>query len=337
MKNTVFLIVLLPFTHVFGQNNIALNDIYFTRQPSPISESLGKGGVALFGNKNFWFYNPALLGTIDRISISGALIDPGFYGINGQYNSFSLAVPFSTRFGIGFGRFFLDWQHGSYSVNYAISASYQPLSGLYVGGSMNYVRDYWTSSFEAQSFPLDLGIAKFWRFSTPSANHTFIAAVSYRNVFEAQLRYPKNNAIILDSLPLSFQTTFDLPTIQNFGVSYVLTTNKTLLDLTALSWLAMIDLTNVKNTKYYGGYHIGSELTAMEILAIRCGYYREKNYKSKYEKGPTYGLGIQVPIYKITENRVPLLVSMSHTRFSWGGDNSRKLTAWSLSIDWNRR
>jgi len=53
-----------------------IDDLFFYRQPSARAEAMGKGGVAMVDDPSASFYNPASLGRLRGMSISGSYGSP---------------------------------------------------------------------------------------------------------------------------------------------------------------------------------------------------------------------------------------------------------------------
>lgn len=356
-KSFIVTSLFLMSTYCFGQYDGIMYEIYFTRQPSPRIESMGRGGVALDHNNYFSFYNPSLLGTINDIEFTGSYIDPGFYFKNGErYNFLSIAYPYSSNFHIGFSRYYLDWAYKYEGVDhngvlifkdkenvheaiYTLTTSYQLVNGLYFGLNANYARDYFHSDYVGTSFPIDLGMAKFYQLGVIGEwSQKMSLGLSYTNVLSSKLTFPKQDPTIVDTTMLVFQNEFRLPSIARVGLSYILSMDKQYFkSLRGGKLLLHAELQNVRDTKYYGGYHLGSELTILEMLSLRLGYNKEKNYyspKNSYEKGTTYGLGLSFPLHRLSDNKIPLVIKSDYSKLDWGGSNHLTFKAWSLSIEW---
>ncbi len=72
------------------------------------------------------------------------------------------------------------------------------------------------------------------------------------------------------------------------------------------------------NSIYSSAVKFGGEVTLCELLSLRVGYYKEKTYNyglPEYNNSEiqsiTYGLGIQIPLYRLT--KMPFNINFDYT------------------------
>jgi hypothetical protein len=82
--------------------------------------------------------------------------------------------------------------------------------------------------------------------------------------------------------------------------------------------LATIEYQDFLNYSYRSGFHSGIEVVGFEIVAVRLGYYNESldnigfaGNKSEFSE-ITYGIGLSLPLGKLTNGKVPLRVSFDY-------------------------
>ncbi len=205
-----------------------------------------------------------------------------------------------------------------------------------VGLNSNYV--VWKipdNSFDAVYF--DFGVIKKFQFGDTSSTPQSInigASISNLNYAKFQM----NTRTVSRVEPL--------PVINRYGVNYQFHLNRKVVipQLTTFSALVQADYQLLLNSDYYNGFHTGAEITLLEMLALRVGYYDRNEDDSGYMDSHvdkisdiTYGFGLQVPLNKLT--KIPLnlhfdytsLPQVNLTKINYDWEN---FSTYSVRLDW---
>jgi hypothetical protein len=104
--------------------------------------------------------------------------------------------------------------------------------------------------------------------------------------------------------------------------------------LRTLGLLCHLEYQDVVNSDYYDAYKIGGEVHILEVLALRTGYYYEN--RSELEGGDdwvgetTYGVGLDLPIARLSEDAPPLRISLDWVR----REDPERYSVYTLCADW---
>ncbi|MHA1302021.1 MAG: hypothetical protein ACTSO9_21605 [Candidatus Helarchaeota archaeon] len=99
------------------------------------------------------------------------------------------------------------------------------------------------------------------------------------------------------------------------------------------------------NSKYRTGFRIGTEISLFEMFAFRLGYYRETLDDYGYSSNKdllddiTFGFGFQLPLYTITEKKIPLnfkfdMTTLQQPSYTREFDNWENFKVYSFSVHW---
>jgi len=115
----------------------------------------------------------------------------------------------------------------------------------------------------------------------------------------------------------------ELPQVIRFGISAEMITDQpehSYSNLIFLKTILTCQYQDVLNDKVRDGFSFGSEFQFLEIYNLRAGYYKERidspndNWNKEWFKEFTYGFGLNLPIAKQTNNRIPLNISIDLTK-----------------------
>jgi len=353
MKKWTILLLLFPAI-TFGQYQSGfLSEHFFGRQPSARAEAMGKGYVSIDGDLASTFYNPAGISSINGLELNGSLASPYYLLTKAKYNLISVGYKIKDYLVIGLSRNHFTWgekinftdingntisSYTPYNSNYCLTLSSQPIKNLFLGLNTNYfVWQPGVMDKAATSIYFDFGAIKKFQFlqrKTSGQSINIGASITNFNYAKVTLKYlaniSKNN----------------LPVITRYGANYQFTLDKHLLidTLKTLRLLLQGEYQILLNSQYNSALRAGCELQLLEILSFRAGYYKEKVYdygipSANYNEisAFTYGLGIQLPLYKLT--KIPLTmnfdytslpqVSYTKTTTDWGN-----FTTYNFRINW---
>ena len=325
-KIIVFALLTLP-SFLFGQyQNGFLKETFFARQPGARAESLGKAYCSVDGDLATIFYNPAGTATLQGLSLYSSLSTPYYMVENSKllFVSAGYNINKYLTVGISWNYFFFGEEFNFYdSVGnpiatgviptnsvYTLNLSSQPVKNLFIGLNTSYL--IWNPTEKsAHSLFFDLGIIKKFEFGkTPVASHSINVGTSIKN-----LNFSTVKPHLGDSL-----FTGDLPVITRVGMNYQFTLNKHWIskNLNSFRLFIQTDYQFLLNSNYEKGFYNGLELTFIDILSLRTGLYTESHYDEdvssdkEYLTGAlTYGLGLQIPLDKLT--KIPLRINFDYT------------------------
>ncbi|MCH8285287.1 hypothetical protein IIB79_02005 [candidate division KSB1 bacterium] len=305
--------------------------MFFGRQPSARAEAMGKNFMAADGSIYSAFYNPAALSFNKGVSFSYSNSSPFYLLRNAEYNFAGGAYASETHgsFGFSYYRYNPHFESSGLGISdyrqkitlYTFSYTYEPIPLLRLGVNINIFTD-WNKIplFDGPSlldptgfqtikrraiFP-DIGILKISNFSRANLEHVIIIGSSLNNAIKSDIKLKTKDVGPADE---------ELPVTFHIGASYESSLNRRTgnYNLKTLSWFLTAEYQEILNSKYRGGFKFGAEITGLEMLKLRMGYYREKlpysrgwSDSKKYLTDFTYGAGVFVPLSIFSDNSIPL-------------------------------
>jgi len=330
-------------------------EFYLGRNPSAKAIEMGLGLVA---NPEYEFssrYNPATLGLSEPVTLNYSYLSPD-YSIDGKEYFFDYNASYNSgKYGaIGFSQNsmalkiiniipenpHISWRYKLYNVNYA----YQPVKDFYAGINFDILSiDYYESSYgynktySQNLYPLDVGILKIFR--VPETKHIV------QNVTVGSSLYNLTNVKFND---LSNNKSEPLPVILRFGTSYnfqYFLTRKPQ-EEKIINFLGYLEYENLLNSGLFTTYKAGSEIELIDLVSFRLGYFSRKlyehsdKYKSSEQHQITYGLGLKIPISKLSEGLVPLKVQIEYAFIPQPSfeyyDSMYDLNTFNISVRWEK-
>jgi hypothetical protein len=302
---------------------------FFGRHPSARAEALGKAYAAIDGDLYSVFYNPAGISTIKKFEVNYSNAHPLYLAEKAKYYYANAGYKISDYFvfALSFNQF--SWgdnissvdAHGNiigydaiYTNNYTVSIASQPFKDFHAGLNINYYDNHEFPGTQVSN-PLyfDLGILKLFRLSQKetSANKlNFGASLGNLNAAELAITYNGQKSV------------GELPSILRLGAAYFFTYNKhgNLDSLNTVDIIIQVGYDDPVNSKYLTAIRVGMEIKLFEIVSLRMGYYTESlhdygfpdfNYSELNDF--TYGLGLALPLVKVTPERLPLTIAVDYT------------------------
>lgn len=330
----------------FGQYNYGfLKEHFFSRQPSARAEAMGKAYASMDGDLTTVYFNPAGIATIKGIEINGAYTPPGYYSTEGYYRFFAAGYRINKYLQAAYSQFHFDLGKTNllgatttpYSQRNTLTISSEPIKNLSIGLNTNYF--IWQPGVEkaATSIYFDFGaIKKFQFLQKETSAHSVNIGASIANFNKSKITLNYGN----------IKTIQDLPVTARLGANYQFYLDKHILidKLKTVCFLFQGEYQKVLNSDYESALRTGGEITLLEILSIRAGYCKEKvdNYglpsvNSSQISALTYGVGLQIPLNKLT--KVPLNIKFDYTslpqsnysKVSYNWDN---FTTYNLQLNW---
>ncbi|MFQ5602749.1 MAG: PorV/PorQ family protein [bacterium] len=342
---------------LLGQDyNGALEKIFFGRQPSAKAEAMGRSLVATSADAFSAFYNPASTSLKPGWLISASYAGPYYLADKADYTFIGATYHFGNlgvlglqlfRFSFGEPLFVTDINDPNaqsekmtpttslYSLNY----SRETIKDFYVGINFNLVRDKLVDT--ANSYLIDVGLLKIFRFHQ---RHSSVKSVS----LGASLFNVSNSKMVSDFGP-DRKITEILPRTLHVGAACQFFWGRSQLnsvELQTFGLLLHVAYQDLLNSKYLNGFQTGAELSFLQLLFVRLGYYRtdqddfgfsdtNKNHLSDF----TYGFGIALPVSKLTKKNIPLnvqfdMTSLKQPSFIKNYDKWANFSVFNLSINW---
>ncbi|MBL4703119.1 MAG: hypothetical protein JKY54_01270 [Flavobacteriales bacterium] len=323
-------------------------EFFFGRQPSARVEAMGKGSVSLDGDMGTIYYNPAGLSNINGLEINGTYATPFYLADSAYYAYTGVGYRFNKYIQVALSRYHWNWNMAAMitgfertpsTSNYTLTLASEPFSNLFLGVNANYY--VWDVGIgdPATTFYLDFGAIKKFNFlQRKTTQHESNIGASIAN-----LNYAKATFSYLDS-----EFTEALPVTARFGASYQFTLDKHILldTLKTLKLLIQSEYQTLLNSDYHSAIKVGGELSILEILAIRVGYYQEQVYDYSYPEVNhdqisdfTYGFGLQIPLDKLT--KIPLSIKFDYTSLpqtpystSFTEEELGKFSSYTVRLNW---
>ena len=331
MKNLkiIFILTLIMYANsLYADGTKALNSLLFGRQPTARAEAMGKSLDLLTFDPACTFYNPANLGRTEFLTAGGAYASPYYLAEDAFFTNFNTSASLGMIGAISLNRFDFNLGEKAYVTNlsgegldsydyhetlYTLSYARPVPGGFYVGANLNLAQLRLNKTDNA--FTADFGVIKQFNFvKNDLFKYEAAAGISLTNVFNTSLKY--------DNLVSDNSLSDKLPSVMRIGLSDRLVYNGVhpLNNLNFLSAILHIEYFNLINSAINKGYRIGSELSVLELVYLRAGYFKERVDKSgypeneKYLKNFTYGFGVQLPFQELNIVNIPLKIRFDYTR-----------------------
>ena len=302
------------------------------RLPSARAEALGRAGVSLKGDVYSSYFNPAGLASLSGVEVAGSFAEP-FYTLKDAKYSFGAVathIPSIGTFGVSlyqlrYGTY--EWQDEEVNIDPGIfgrpQASFLTLSFARnvvdvadIGVNICYHTYDWNllsnpheSGSEFHTFIFDVGAIRSIPMATNSTtNQSLTCGARIKNLTGATLNMN----------PTGFP--FHYPVQLNVGGTYKIEFKEATASygLKPFEALATADYQDYLNYRYRTGFHAGIEIIGFEIVSVRIGYYSEsllvhgsRSNKSALSSA-TYGIGLSLPLGKLTNGKVPLRASFDY-------------------------
>jgi hypothetical protein len=336
----------------FGQYDYGfLQEFYFGRQANARAEALGMAYSSIDGDIATIGYNPAGTSTLKGAEIMSSIASPLYTLENAEHSYIAAGYNINQYLTIGISRNHFNYGQeitisdaggqptGEFTPKtslYTLNVSSQPIENLMVGINANYLI-FDPVDNPAKSLYFDLGVIKkfeLWQNLASTHSINLGASISNLNYAETEIEY---NGIKSEE---------DLPVIARFGLNYQLQLDKNWFSdtLNTFNFLIQADYQSLMNSDYHNGIYSGLELTFLEVLSARIGYYQESQFDfdipsaNKDEiSALTYGFGLQLPLDKLT--KIPLRINFdytnlpqpSYTKADWNWDN---FLSYTLRVNW---
>ena len=319
MKKLLTILSLISYSASFGQyQSGSWPEFFFGRHPSARAEAMGRGYSSIDGDLATVHFNPAGLATINKFELNTSYTPPGHYFTKGYYTFYGLGFRQSkylqlalSQFRFDFGEtYFINANTTPFTERNKLTLSSEPTSNLFVGINANYF--IWQPGIDKTSKTIyfDFGVLKKINLTEGLIPQSINLGASISN-----LNYSHVNATFN-----GITSKYNLPVITRYGANYQLSAGKHIfLDSSnAIRLLLQSEYQMLLNSNYRSAVKVGGELMILEMLSLRAGYFKEKVYNynlPEYNRSMiedfTYGLGLQIPLYKLTN--IPININFDYT------------------------
>lgn len=342
--NSFALLLISIFLFLFSEvksREISNITEFLGRQPHARSEAMGRGYAAIYDDHTALFNNPAslILDTSAYYFSASQLV----YPVPTAYDTFTYNY---AGFGYSFSKYFSTalsvrhWQLGfreldgsvPFSLSYTFSASSEFLDDWFAGVNIHAFQHKPGPNERAWTFYSDAGLLRKFKIEDPDRlfRHNISAGFSWINFsyseYEISMRYK-------------------LPVIIKPAMSYAIGFNESLnyRNFDPARLLLHLEWQNVLNHDLYTSYRFGLEATLMEVLSLRGGFYSETRPDvneeiSRLDNKFTYGIGVFLPMQRLTGLDLPLDINIDFTLLSQsfeagpGGIQSPLFYIWGIRV-----
>jgi len=344
MQKLIVLILLLIISAAQAYDRTERRMVYFGRQSSARSEAMGRGMVAVADGVFSATQNPALITAIEGVEAVYSHSSPYYWLEDAKYDNFGIGFTmdnvvtgvFKTRLLAENGEYTATNEDGTEigkfsgaklrDFNFALAGKYSILEKTDISAGLNcaLIRDEFdvVRTITYNKLTLDLGLNINHQLSNDAKINL---AASLSNITKTV--YEEVNAIGYPDR--------ELPQVIRVGISAEMITDQpenSYSNLLFLKTILTCQYQDVLNDKVRDGFSLGSEFQFMEILNLRAGYYKERidqpndSNNKEWFKEVTYGVGLNLPIAKQTNHRIPLNISIdltklpqpSYSDYNWG-------------------
>ncbi len=347
MKKNIFQLLLFFSTPLIGQTyNDFASEIFFGRLPSAKTEAMGRI-LTLDLDQYFVSYsNPSNLVNSSGASIFYANSTPYYTLTEAVYNYAGFSYKHPT-----IGAFAFNYMRFSYGLTFYKTGELGPqATGSYEPG-----REIYTITYS-------YGIPDWFNVGVNANLFVFAESENFTSTFfEAGLSRCFNlmkDSFISDELTLGtqlkniFNQSFSaidaaqadaFPSIFRIGVSNAVEyTNTAMYEKDYLiGFTAGFEYQDLFNSRARTAYKAGGELSFLDIIFLRSGYYSERKYFTEGNlEDFTYGFGLKLDFQKYIANEFPLViwidyVSLEQPNYGQAPAGWDNFTAFSLIANYN--
>ena len=317
----------------------AMSEFYFGRYPGVKSEAMGKSGVSLRQGPTSAYLNPALLAFETGSEIGCSVSGPYYERDRARYSYFGMMYQKPGKGTFGFSRYglnsrWLDDHLQDYMTQYALSYAFRLFPDFSIGVNVNWMRyklDGLNANWDIHAVPVDVGVVK----------------ILNKELAPEWIHSAKIGAVVLNAIAakIGVQEPKDpLPMVAKGGVSGHLALAP------SFNWMDVqitVEYQHVLNSKYRRGFRGGIESTFFHYFQIRIGFYKEtvdqqgNSINRKSIEDFTYGLGVALPLYQWSRNRIPVIlhvdgVHLKQPSYSRIETDWEEFTGINLSLGWKK-
>lgn len=337
------LFILLSWA-VWSQSTSTSGLMVYGRLSDARAEAMGGGDAAMPGDTRTLLQSPASLIDLDGIELYYRNATPYYRFETSLFQHLALAYRISERFAIGlrYDNDLLNTDVLSYFSTLGFGDMIDPHRGfLYpdgpspnsrtetLAGMLAFkVKGGFSVGASVENIVLSpvygplvygsLGMRQVLKLKgSPEQQHTVRLSASCQDVTSAH-----------DEWSLSYGPSYTftyrqyLPVIARLAASYEMELRRGWLvdTLPSLRFTAQVQVDDDLTSRYNGAARLGGELQVLGLVALRCGWYRQRVYDFDHPQVYkdhlaqfTYGAGVSIPVGALTNGRLPLSVSVDYT------------------------
>ncbi|MBS1492521.1 MAG: hypothetical protein JST55_03360 [Bacteroidetes bacterium] len=330
MKTLAIFFMILSGSALFAQSSDYhwfLEELYFGRQPSPKSASMGGGFSAYTENEFGSYYNPALTSLDKGLTINTSFSQgyPGYKGtsynfLNASYNFKKVGTFSVSSYNVNYKIVERSWipedqneylyknNHTIYTFNYSRDISKDFIAGININSVQpHYFNPYnskqYLESLNKSLYSLDAGI--LIKIPVSKINADVFQGVQIGGAF-----YNITNSKAYTPAESYYEPAyyFPLPQIFRLGFSYNINIrkNKLISNLSLMNLLVHLENESVVNSNRNNEQKIGIEGTLIDLISVRAGY------SSMDKDNINYGIGLNLPISLLLEKKSPVDISINY-------------------------
>ena len=346
MKKIVFIVFISVSGLTTAQNyKNSAPEIFFNRLPSAKTEAMGK---ILTLNLDPYFVsqsNPASLVTTNCAALFYSYSSP-YYGLdNATYNYIGASYNFPD-----IGTFALNalWYNTGLTFNQTgeggpqVIGTFESTYQLYTLTYAHEIKDWFNFGVNANLFVNGLGPENY--------NSTFFELGLSRKFTPIQYSTFKDEVLVATQLKNIFNQSINtidqagdepFPTIFRIGISNLIEySDKNVFEKSYLIGFTIgFEYQDILNSKFRTAYKVGGELSIVDIIFLRGGYYNETERECDNCNGEledfTYGFGLKLDFNKYLTKIFPLIllfdfVSLEQPTFITDKSNWDNFTTFTL-------
>ena len=341
----LIIVSLLLFVTLHADYEGLYSELFFGRQPSSRAEAMGRGYVTIDSDMDAYFYNPAGIANINFVDVKFTTSSPYYVVDKAKYYQFGLGYNLHNII-IGLNINLMSYGEENYEINeekpfgpgnnkvtpylsnYTLTMATMLSNALSVGCNINYFSENYGDDPNSTLF-FDAGTIYKRKLSLLNTSGGELAiGASVRNATFSKVKYDSGKE--------------ELPVISRFGISYSFLPE---INNNTIAVLCQAEYQYLLNYDYRDGLHLGLETKFIEMLAFRFGYYYENIDDHDHDENEdqlsqfTYGLGIDIPVYKIIDYPIRLqidftsLPQVSYSNIWKDWDNFNSFT---VKLSWNK-
>ena len=318
----ILLLILVGFPSYAQKNPYGgfASEYYFGRQLSTRAEAMGQSFTSVEGDASSIHFNPSGIGNLDGIEVSITYATPYYILEDANNLAINLASRISKKVAVGYSYNTFNYGLKNYITddfgtildssdnkitNHKIAVAFRAEPTFFIGGSIGFLNfDY--GNYNGQALQLDFGVNKKFEFTRFKNNQSINLATTFKNPIGTEMTLESANSTISTGKAT-------LPLIMQSGLSYYYTSESKYNGIHVFKLIASVDYQTLFNSRnYFNKYSTGLELSFLEVLHLRGGYYRQSisNFGSSKNKSElqdlTYGIGFSVPVHKLTNAPIQL-------------------------------
>jgi len=307
-----------------------LSELFVNHQPSAKGDAMGRGLVANNDGDFGAYYNPALTSLSEglKFNYSYSQSEPdkpsfNYYEVsytNEKLGSIGLSAHYYSK-----NPYWYSYYNASkksyYDAAYTINYSREVIKDFYAGLNLGiYHYTQYFDNFNGDVYliyddglTMDLGLLKKFHLYNKSDKHVFEIGAALYNITNS--KYSRNfGDYLLEKSPL--------PVTFRIGGSHQLKMIRTgnYGDYTPVQLFTHIEFEKIINSELDAVFKIGEEITIMDIVILRGGYFYSKVTEKRYPDDNYYfqseftaGAGLNIPINKLFKFKTPLNLKLDYT------------------------